>query len=171
MKFKLTTVKIVPQLVVIVCSLAAVGITRGAVAQSQSGCLVVAQSEADAVFNQALRTISTLADAAVKAAQRRTWKPDGTFKKRFFSRAGTSLRTIRTLLTSSATSAAQCPASASSICTQSEVPKAALLQAFDEIFSISFPKGLASLRRLKQVEREKFSQAVEALPDNYTTCQ
>lgn len=144
------------------------GIARG---YAQEGpCIGAAQAEADAVFNQALSTISTLADAAVDQYKKGVWRPDGNFRKRFFGQAGKSLLTIRNLLRDSSATSTQCVNLTSTACVTNKVPRTELLAAFDQIFSVSLPKGLRRLRRLQRTEREKFAQTVAALPDNYITC-
>jgi len=132
-------------------------------------CVSNSHSEVDTVFNQALATVSTLSDQAVAAARRGSWRPNGTFRRRFFSQAGKALRSIRTLLSNSS-SAVQCTETSTAACISTKVPKDALLDAFDHIFEISFPQGLHQLRRLRTSEREKFANAVNSLPDNYVTC-
>jgi hypothetical protein len=136
-----------------------------------TSCVLVAQSQSDNVFNQALETVSTLSNSAVKSAKRGAWRPDGSFRKRFFAQAGSSLSTIRALLAPPSSSISECMSSGSGVCSANMVPKTELLAAFDQIFALSFPKGLQSLRRLQSSERAKFEQTVDALPDNYITCK
>lgn len=133
-------------------------------------CTSATQSEVDAVFNQAVSTVSSLANAAVKAQARGSWHPTGSFRKVFFLQSGRALRSIRALLGGPEPQGPSCVSSKASACTTNPLPKSELLQTFDQIFSIPFPKGLRSLRRLQRVERDKFTSAVEALPDNYITC-
>jgi hypothetical protein len=133
-------------------------------------CAVASRSEIDAVFNQAVSTVSNLANAAVKAQAKGTWRPNGSFRKVFFLQSGRALRSIRALLESSTQQGLKCVVSQSNTCTSKQLPKAGLLEAFDQIFSVSFPKGLRSLRRLQKIERNKFASALDALPDNYITC-
>ena len=135
-----------------------------------SQCRSVVQNEADAVFNQAFSTVSTLSDTAVEASRRGTWRPDGKFRRKFFGQAARSLSAIRELLQSTSATSTQCIKGASALCVTNAVPKLELLEQFDQIFAISFPKGLRQLRRLQKVEREKFSQKLDDLPDNYISC-
>jgi hypothetical protein len=137
-------------------------------------CTGVSQSDVDVVFHQALSTVSTLCNAAVRAYQRNTWRPDGGFKAPFFAQASRSLRSIRNLLqkssqTSSANSA-QCITAATTGCTMNAVPKGEVLRQFDLIFKVSFPPGLQGLRTLKGRERIKFIKTLQSLPESYAVC-
>jgi hypothetical protein len=140
-------------------------------AKAENSCTSATQAEADAVFNQAVSTISSLSNAAVKAKERGSWRPNGSFRKVFFIESGRALRSIRTLLGEADPQSISCTSSQGAVCETRVVPKTELLEAFDQIFSIPFPKGLRSLRRLQKVEREKFISALETLPDNYATCE
>jgi hypothetical protein len=157
--------------VVVVC-VAGFGVHPGdAVAQqAPTPCAAVSQDQADKVFNQAFTTVSNLSNAAVRAKDRGQWRPDGSFRRQFFGQAGRSLSTIRGLLDGQSASVTSCTTAASSACSTSEVPKAALLSAFEAIFSVPLPKGLRGLRRLQRVELEKFKSILHALPATYVTC-
>ena len=49
-------------------------------------CGEVAQASVDDVFNQALKTIITLSDRAVRLRDRGVWQPDRNFADRFLRR-------------------------------------------------------------------------------------
>jgi hypothetical protein len=154
-----------------VLSVVTLSSVRGAyAAQLETSCAAGTQAEVDAVFNQAVSTISSLSNAAVKAKERGSWRPNGSFRKVFFAESGRALRSIRTLLEGADSQSVSCTSKQGGACQSNAVPKTELLEAFDQIFAIPFPKGLRSLRRLQKVEREKFIGALETLPDNYTTC-
>jgi hypothetical protein len=157
-------------LVLVVSGATAWGVRGADAAQDINSCSSASQAEVDAVFNQAVSTISSLSNAAVKAKERGSWRPAGSFRKVFFAESGRALRSIRTLLGEAEQQSFSCTSSQGAACETRAVPKTELLQAFDQIFSVPFPKGLRSLRRLQRVEREKFISALETLPDNYAAC-
>lgn len=163
------------RLICLVCILAALvhcsdDISSAVATENTGSCAGVTQTEADTVFNQALSTVSTLSNAAVKAKNRGVWKPNGSFRRIFFNQSGRALREIRGLLVGSSPASLTCTASESAPCVSRALPKNELLSAFDQIFEIQLPKGLRGLRRLQSAERSKFASAVDALPDNYITC-
>jgi hypothetical protein len=140
----------------------------GQVASAQEfKCIALAQSQVDTVFNQALATVSTLADSATEAYRRGEWRPDGGFRSSFYKQAGSSLRTIRHLLRSSDL---RCVNASTAICTTKITTKDELLMQFDLIFSVSFPPGLEALRSLRMRERAKFQRTLRALPGAYGVC-
>jgi hypothetical protein len=139
--------------------------------QMATPCLSISQNQVDSIFNQAFSTVSTISEAAVHAKERGAWKPDGTFRKRFFSQAGRSLSVIKSLLTVSNGQAGACSASAQNVCITSQVPKQELLEAFEDIVSIPLPRGLRSLKRLQRLERENFKSKLDTLPASYITCK
>ena len=144
---------------------------EGAHAQDLSSpCLSTAQREKEIVFHQALATVSTLSNAAVDAYQRGSWRPTGNFRQRFFSQAGAALATIRALLEETARRSASCNNALSEGCPAPKVPKEQLLEAFDQIFEVSFPKSLRQLRHMQSRERGKFAKAIDSLPENYVRC-
>lgn len=144
---------------------------RGAYAQAPSSpCISAAQLEKEVVFHQALATVSTLSNAAVDAYQRGAWRPTGSFRQRFFSQAGAALTTIRALLEESAVRSASCNQALSEGCPALKVPKEQLLEAFDQIFEVSFPKSLRQLRHMQSRERGKFAKAIDSLPESYVRC-
>lgn len=124
-------------------------VTREALAEP--GCLQFSQASADSVYDQALSTVRTLTQESLKARRSGAWRPDGSFAQPFFNRAGRSLREIRTLLTEASANG-------------STVSRAALLEAFNGIFEVSFPRGLRHLARLERVERRKFVAEIDELP-------
>jgi hypothetical protein len=138
--------------------------------EGTGSCAGVSQAEADAVFNQAVSTVSALSTAAVGAKTRGVWKPNGSFRRVFFNQSGRALREIKSLLVGSGQLSPTCAANEGGPCVSKALPKNELLSAFDQIFEIQLPKGLRGLRRLQSAERSKFASAVEALPDNYIAC-
>ena len=158
-------------LVFSVCLSASVSRSSVAAAQTtQAACVSMSTAQTDEVFNQALATIQKLSTEAVKAQERGAWRPDGSFRTPFFTRASRSLRKIRSLLRTLPDNATQCFQAHANACATVAVPKSDLLQAFDDIFEVRFPSGLQSLRSLKRSERRKFVREIDKLADSYTAC-
>lgn len=130
-------------------------VTREVLAEGE--CSYLSQSSADSVYDQALSTVRTLTQESLKARRSGAWRPDGSFAQPFLNRAGRSLREIRALLIEASANG-------------SAVSRAALLEAFDEIFEVSFPRGLRHLARLERVERRKFVAVIDELPSIAGEC-
>ena len=133
-------------------------------------CKAIAKSATDDVFNQGLSTVRLLTNEALKAGASGRWRPDGTFKKSFFSQSSTALREIRSLLSGISSVSASCAKSQSQVCANAAVPKEQLIASFNKIFQVRFPRGLQHLKRLQNAELAKFVDVVDALPDNYILC-
>ena len=126
-------------------------------AVGQERCVQFSHASADSVFSQALSTVRVITMGALKAKRSGGWRPDGSFADPFFEQAGSSLRDIRTLLNDATAS-------------QNQVSRSALLEAFDKIFDVTFPRGLRHLARLKRSERRKFVAEIETVSSTNVSC-
>jgi hypothetical protein len=126
-------------------------------AVGQERCVQFSHASADSVFSQALSTVRVITMGALKAKRSGGWRPDGSFADPFFEQAGSSLRDIRTLLNGATAS-------------QNQVSQATLLEAFDKIFDVTFPRGLRHLARLKRSERRKFVAEIETVSSTNASC-
>jgi hypothetical protein len=126
-------------------------------ARADQECVYLSQASAESVYGQALSTVRFLTQEALKAKRSGAWRPDGSFAQPFLNQSGRALRDIRTLLEGSSTS-------------QSAVSRAALVEAFDQIFEVSFPRGLRHLARFQKAERRKFTAEIAELPSVMAEC-
>ena len=133
-------------------------------------CGAVAQASVDDVLNQALKTIITLSDRAVRLRDRGVWQPDRNFADRFLRRGARSLQMIRTLLGQIEESNVACDLEDVHSCVVQSVPKKKLLKAFDAIFSAPFPSGLESLKNSQRVQRRRFKGKLDELQSSYAVC-
>ncbi len=107
-------------------------------AVAERECLYLSEASADSVYDQALSTVRTLTQEALKAKRSGAWRPDGSFAQPFFNQSGRALRDMRSLL--------------------------------DQIFQVSFPRGLRQLARRQRGERRKFIAEIDALPTIMSEC-
>jgi len=150
-----------------------VGLIPGHVSTSHAQvpqCGAVTQAEIDDVFNQALTTITNLSNRAVRLRDRGVWRPDRNFADTFLRRGARSLKRIRTLLSNLEIANTVCDSAEVSACQAQSVPKKKLLRAFDAIYSVSFPRGLESLKNRQKAQRRRFRRKVAALESVYTVC-
>ena len=152
--------KVCPSYLTFKCTLLAIVVSitffhRAAVGQEE--CIQFSQASADSIFNQALSTVRLITMGALKAKRSGGWRPDGSFADPFFAQSGSSLRDIRTLLNDATVS-------------QNQVSQSALLEAFDKIFEVTFPRGLRHLARLKRSERRKFVAEIETVSVTNASC-
>lgn len=150
-----------------------VGLIPGHVSTSHaqvSQCGAVTQAEIDDVFNQALTTITNLSNRAVRLRDRGVWRPDRNFADTFLRRGARSLGRIRRLLSHLEIANTVCDSAEVSACQVQSVPKKKLLRAFDAIYSVSFPRGLESLKNRQKAQRRRFRRKVAALESAYTVC-
>lgn len=142
--------------VILSLSSALIAVVVGATVKSthaqSASCVEISEVSGDAVFNQALSTVRAVITGALKARAQGSWRPDGSFKGPFLAQSGASLRRIREELS------------------QVTVSKTVLLDAFDDIFDVRFPKGLEALARVKRSERRKFIATLDTLPNVSTSC-
>lgn len=133
-------------------------------------CGAVDQSAIDDVFNQALTTITNLSNRAVRLRDRGVWRPDRNFADTFLRRGARSLSRIKALLGQLDVSNASCNIDEVSACEVQSVPKKKLLKAFDAIFSVSFPRGLESLKNRQKAQRKRFKRKIATLQASYAVC-
>ncbi len=137
---------------------------------SIADCNEIPQSLSNRIFEQALKTVTNLSRASVKAKKNGKWRPKGAFRTPFFKNSARSLAAIRSILRQLPSKRYICPTEVRAQCTSQSFPKKQLYDEFENILKVKLPSGLKHLVKTYPQERKAFLAELAKHPGTFITC-